>query len=322
MGKGERARQARQKLEQVRAQQRAQARRRKAIAWAVGGVGAAVVVAVIAIVVFSGGGSSSGHEVMPAPVGGGTPVVQPAAVTIPNTTGIKGVVAYDTTGWPTSSSNGPAKQALGHSHVPGPVRYSVIPPVGGDHNATWMNCGVYDKPVPDERAVHNLEHGAVWITYQPSLPKSEVNQLRAFFTRQSFISPGGAARSRYLDLTPYPRAPGPDRRLLVGIPAAPHLTRRPAAAAIRQHVPGDQEIHARIRSPVHRRYRHPAAELMPDRRQMARTVRPGSFRRTRHRLDEYADHQIIKGPRDTARHRASSAITCRRSQRRLAAREP
>jgi hypothetical protein len=212
MGKAERTRQARQKLEQVRAKQRAEARRRKAIFGIVGGVTGAAVIAVIAIAIVSAGGhhgGRGGHQVLPAAVAGGTPVVQPAALTVPNTTGIRGVVAYDSTGWPTSSHNGPAKQALGHTHVPGPVRYSVTPPVGGPHNGLWMNCGVYNKPVPPERAVHNLEHGAVWITYQPSLPNSEVNQLRAFFTRQTVVSPGGATPSRYLDLTPYAGLPTP-----------------------------------------------------------------------------------------------------------------
>ncbi len=111
MGKAERTRQARQKLERVRAQQRAQARRRKAIVGTAGGVAVAAVVAVIAFVAVSGGGGG-GHEVMPAGVADGTPVVQPAALTVPNPTGIKGVVAYDTTGWPASSSNGPASRAL------------------------------------------------------------------------------------------------------------------------------------------------------------------------------------------------------------------
>jgi len=63
--------------------------------------------------------------------------------------------------------------------------------------------------VPSEYAVHNLEHGAVWITYQPSLPKSEVAGLRAFVERQSSLSPGGQRGSRYLDLTPYPGLPAP-----------------------------------------------------------------------------------------------------------------
>ncbi|HET9972943.1 MAG TPA: DUF3105 domain-containing protein [Streptosporangiaceae bacterium] len=38
-----------------------------------------------------------------------------------------------------------------------------------------MNCGIYDQPVPNERAVHNMEHGAIWITYQPSLPQAQVS---------------------------------------------------------------------------------------------------------------------------------------------------
>jgi hypothetical protein len=167
------------------------------------------VIAVIAVAVAAAGGGSSSQEVMPAGVGGGAPDAQPAALTVPNTTGIAGVVAYDTTGWPASSHNGPANQALGHTHVPGTVQYSITPPVGGNHNAEWMNCGVYDKPVPAERAVHNLEHGAVWITYQPSLPQSEVNQLRAFFGRQTVLSPGGVSGSRYVDLTPYPGLSAP-----------------------------------------------------------------------------------------------------------------
>jgi hypothetical protein len=212
VGKAQRERSARQKLEQVRARQRAEARRRRLIVGTVAGVAVAAVTAVSAVIAVSASGGS--HELMPGGVGGGTPSTQPAALTVPNTTGITGVVAYDTTGWPAtgwpaSSNNGPANQAFGHAHVPGPVQYSVTPPAGGNHNATWMNCGVYDKPVPAERAVHNLEHGAVWITYQPSLPQSEVTQLRAFFGRQTVLSPGGASGSRYVDLTPYPGLSAP-----------------------------------------------------------------------------------------------------------------
>ncbi len=207
MSKGARNRQrAREKVAQMRAQQRRAERRRNLIT-----IGAIVVAvgAVIGIVIAALPSSGSSKEVIPPTVSGGTPVVQPAALAVPNTSGIRGVVAYDTTGWPSSSHNGLAARALGHTHVPGPVRYSVIPPVGGAHNATWMNCGIYDKPVPSEHAVHNLEHGAVWITYQPSLPKSDVDALRAFVEGQSVLSPGGQSGSRYIDLTPYPGLPAP-----------------------------------------------------------------------------------------------------------------
>jgi hypothetical protein len=57
---------------------------------------------------------------------------------------------------------------LTSNHVAGTVDYAQTPPTGGDHNQVWLNCGVYDQQVPNENAVHDLEHGAVWITYDPS----------------------------------------------------------------------------------------------------------------------------------------------------------
>jgi hypothetical protein len=186
-------------------------KRRMRLAW-LGGGGGAIVAAIVAVVVSgassSSAGTSSSGEVMPPGVTGAT-TTEPPALTVPNTTGISAVVAYDTSGWPTASHNGPANRALPRHHVTGPIMYSVTPPVGGDHNATWMNCGVYDQPVPAERAVHNLEHGAIWITYSPSLPTPEVSQLRAFFARQTVLNPKGSGDSRYVDLTPYPGLPSP-----------------------------------------------------------------------------------------------------------------
>ncbi|GAA5160725.1 DUF3105 domain-containing protein [Ornithinimicrobium tianjinense] len=65
----------------------------------------------------------------------------------------------------------------GSQHTPSAVTYAENPPVGGEHNDAWWNCGVYEQEVPKEHAVHSLEHGAVWLTYQPSLPADQIALL-------------------------------------------------------------------------------------------------------------------------------------------------
>ena len=65
------------------------------------------------------------------------------------------------------------------SHVTTSVAYPQTPPAGGPHSPVWLDCGVYDRPVPNENAVHSLEHGAVWATYDPALAPAEVSALRA-----------------------------------------------------------------------------------------------------------------------------------------------
>ena len=49
------------------------------------------------------------------------------------------------------------------------VAYDQSPPFGGPHDQAWANCAgtVYDKAVRTENMVHSLEHGAVWIAYNP-----------------------------------------------------------------------------------------------------------------------------------------------------------
>jgi hypothetical protein len=73
------------------------------------------------------------------------------------------------------------KGTLGRTHVTKTVKYPTEPPVGGNHHAAWMNCNgdVYTKPINDMNAVHSLEHGAVWVTYNSKAPKAEVDALAA-----------------------------------------------------------------------------------------------------------------------------------------------
>jgi hypothetical protein len=85
---------------------------------------------------------------------------------------------------------------LARDHVNGPITYPQAPPVGGPHNPVWLNCGIYGQPVPNENAVHSLEHGAVWITYQPDLPATDVAQLRSLVRGHAYVI-----------LSPYPGLP-------------------------------------------------------------------------------------------------------------------
>lgn len=88
-------------------------------------------------------------------------------------------------------------------HRTGTINYAsippyVIPPVGGPHNQWWLTCGIYDQPVPNENAVHDLEHGAVWVTYQPNLDQNAVDTLR-----------GIARQYQKIVLSPYPSLSAP-----------------------------------------------------------------------------------------------------------------
>jgi hypothetical protein len=191
-------------VEKLQREQKARERRRSMIGAAVVVV---IVLGVVAAVFFSlhnTSSSASGVEkqVLPSTPTGSTTVQTPPA-RVQNPTDIKGVLAWNTGNWPGPGTTG--STALAHDHVQGPVKYAVTPPVGGPHNPTWMNAGVYTKPVPPERAVHNLEHGAVWVTYSPSLSNSQVNQLVALFQKQSMIpeAQDGGRSSRYVDLSPW-----------------------------------------------------------------------------------------------------------------------
>lgn len=60
------------------------------------------------------------------------------------------------------------------------VAYDQSPPFGGPHDAVWATCTgvVYPQAIRTENAVHGLEHGAVWIAYNPDdLSDDQISQL-------------------------------------------------------------------------------------------------------------------------------------------------
>ena len=81
------------------------------------------------------------------------------------------------------------------NHVSTPVSYPQSPPIGGNHDPQWADCTgtVYASPIRSENAVHALEHGAVWVTYQPGISATELDALK---TRVDGVN--------YMMLSPYP----------------------------------------------------------------------------------------------------------------------
>jgi hypothetical protein len=94
-------------------------------------------------------------------------------------------------------------------HDNGDLTYPESPPVGGLHNDIWLDCGVYDEQLPEEHVVHDLEHGTVWITYEPGLDSDGVAQLEDALPQNGILSPYDGLRApvvvtvwgRQLDLT-------------------------------------------------------------------------------------------------------------------------
>lgn len=77
------------------------------------------------------------------------------------------------------------------NHVNGEQRvaYDQWPPFGGAHDAVWAACTgiVYPSAIRNENAVHSLEHGAVWITYDPErLTADQVDGLSAMVEGQPY----------------------------------------------------------------------------------------------------------------------------------------
>ena len=87
---------------------------------------------------------------------------------------------------------------LDSGHVPEGqnIEYSSTPPTSGRHWSSWAECGFYTQSLPDERLVHNLEHGNVVISYNLT-NRSEVTKLRDSLETIVLFEDWGVARPYY-----------------------------------------------------------------------------------------------------------------------------
>lgn len=70
----------------------------------------------------------------------------------------------------------------GRKHVQSKEYGGEEPPTSGDH-AEPLAWQVYDQEVPDANVIHNMEHGGVYISYRPDLPKDQIEEIKALFSK-------------------------------------------------------------------------------------------------------------------------------------------
>lgn len=82
---------------------------------------------------------------------------------------------------PIGSEVGEEVPVQGRQHVPvgTVVIFTTNPPASGPHYSVPEVWGIKIRPIQDEYAVHSMEHGTVWITYQPDkISVADLRQLK------------------------------------------------------------------------------------------------------------------------------------------------
>lgn len=81
---------------------------------------------------------------------------------------------------------GEAVAIMGTEHLPAgqsAESYNSNPPTSGSHSSA-VPWGVSSDEIPDMNAIHNLEHGGIWITYK-NLDEESISALEAIGARNS-----------------------------------------------------------------------------------------------------------------------------------------
>jgi Protein of unknown function (DUF3105) len=76
-----------------------------------------------------------------------------------------------------------------NGHTEENLTYDPVPPTGGEHYPVPATCGFYESdPPPDELLVHDIEHGAVWIAYDPDLDDAQKSALSTLVAQQAKVT--------------------------------------------------------------------------------------------------------------------------------------
>jgi hypothetical protein len=92
-------------------------------------------------------------------------------------------------------------KGLGDSHVP----YNSDPPTSGPHMPGIVPWGMYERPIPKEYQVHNLEDGGVLIQYScPKACPDLIKKLEGIFLKYKKRAESDK-KYKHLVIAPYPQ---------------------------------------------------------------------------------------------------------------------
>lgn len=77
-----------------------------------------------------------------------------------------------------NASFDPKTDVVYHKCMSETIQYEAAPPLRGNHRPNWARYGEY-LYVPEQRWLHNLEHGAIILLYHPCVNQAELNRLRS-----------------------------------------------------------------------------------------------------------------------------------------------
>lgn len=88
---------------------------------------------------------------------------------------------------PEGTNISPTEPDRGHSET---VNYPFegLPSPGGEHHPQWQKCEAYPQPVLAQHAIHAMEHGGVWISYNPDdVNETDIKNLEGYTKGEPFV---------------------------------------------------------------------------------------------------------------------------------------
>lgn len=165
-----------ERLERER-QAKAAERRKRLVGYGVGGVLALAAVVAILVALLSGGGGASGSEADGVAMGefpeGSVPPVETADL-------------EEAARAANCKLQEQEEEGNNHVSTDTDVEYRANPPTSGDHYAVPAEDGAYTETPPSEALVHTLEHGRIFIQFDPAVPESVKGDLKALYDEDPY----------------------------------------------------------------------------------------------------------------------------------------